>query len=96
MQLFRVGFEGEVWVMADDQAHAAREARQAVRANPEEVELHVYNMVPVSTNLIDDDVADSIPYNASAGDVRTVADHIREINAARAAKAPRTVTVGER
>jgi hypothetical protein len=86
-QLFRVAVEGELWVLGENATEARREARLAARqCNLEEIDFHVYDMLPISLSLVASDDAESIPYGAEPGDDRTVGDHIRAANAAREAR----------
>jgi hypothetical protein len=83
-ELFRVAVEGEVWVMAESQQDATREARRAVTMNRDEVDYYVYPMLPIDPNFVDSDILDAIPYGAE--DERTVGERLREMALRRASK----------
>ncbi len=92
-KLHRVSIQGELWVMAQDNHEAMREAQRAITLNREEVALEIYPWLPTDPKFVDDDVLESIPYGAD--DERTVGDRLRELATARGAPAVMAAKVVE-
>jgi hypothetical protein len=84
-QLYRVTVEGEILVMAENAYEARIEAKRALDDEAEylieDVEplVKVHERSPMALKYIDAGVLESFPWNADAGDDRTVADHIKAL-----------------
>lgn len=89
-RLHRVAVEGEIWVMARSQEEAAAEARFALQ--DEDVSFYVYPFLPVKTSLVSSTALESLPYNADAGDERTVGEHLKVHETALSPAATTTAT----